>query len=157
MTTYRWRCTTCRALREPGDALPPLAAGLFDNLAHGKCAHEKGRPNRTFRREEAPDLPEGERRKEEGQARADGGWAQRDGWTERFDAALTHIALTRSPFTSEDVTTQVGMPPSGSSPSVVGSRMIAAAKRGLIRKTGRMVKAHRPNQHAALLTEWRGA
>lgn len=125
---------------------------------------EKGHPYRAFERVAvevyspagARDLPRGETLKAEGQGRASNGWPQRDGWNERFDAAVTALAMTREPFTSEHVTARVGLPPSGS-PSAVGARMTAAAKRGSIHKTGRTVKAERPNQHAAMLTEWRGA
>lgn len=167
MTAERWRCKTCGRERQPGDATPPLAAGLSETYRTGRCMGEKGKPYRAFERIYPPaehmyrpagprDLPRGEALKEEGQDRASNGWPQRDGWSERFDAAVTALALTRTPFTSEHVTAQVGLPPSGS-PSAVGARMTAAAKRNKIRKTGRMVKAERPNQHAAMLTEWRGA
>ncbi len=149
-----WVCTNCNRPRQAGDAFPPLVPGLISNLATGRCAGEKGKPMRTFRRDER-DLAEGERRKAEGQQRATTSWTQRDGWNTRFDSVLERMALKGVLFTSEDITAEVGLPTSGS-PSAVGARMTAAAKRGLIRKTGRMLKAERPNQHAALLTEWQG-
>lgn len=158
MSGVRWVCKTCGRERQTGDALPPLQAGLSDQFRTGRCAGEKGKPYRAF----VPvvpagprDLPRGVALKEEGQDRAANGFSQRDGWGERFDAAVKALALTREPFTSEDVTAKVGLPPSGS-PSAVGARMTAAAKRGDIRKTGRRVAARRPNQHAAELTQWRG-
>ena len=154
----RWVCQTCGHVKTPDDALPSLMPGLIPDLRSGKCAGEKGRPYRAFRREipaGARDLPRGQELKAEGQERASNGWSQRDGWGDRFDATVKALAMSRAPFTSEDVTAKVGLPPSGS-PSAVGARMTAAAKRGEIRKTGRRVQAQRPNQHAAELTEWRG-
>ncbi len=158
MTTERIVCTSCGRARQPGDSTPMPVRGLAEGMRTGKCAGEKGHPWRTFRVEipAGPrDVDEGLRRKAEGQERAETGYSQRDGWGARFDAAVKALAMSRRPFTSEDVTARVGMPPSGS-PSAVGARMTAAAKRGWIRKTGRTVKAERPNQHAAMLTEWRG-
>jgi hypothetical protein len=77
-------------------------------------------------------------------------------WGAKVDAVIHSLALSRVEFTSEAVTARTGMPPVGSG-SAVGARVAAAAKRGIILWTGKMQKAERPNQHAALLKVWRGA
>lgn len=156
MVSERWVCTNCGRERTSGDAVPALRPGLHPKFTTGKCAGEKGNPLRVFKQvvPEAKDLPEGERRKTNGIAHtATPGNAV---WRARAKDIIAGLALQRIEFTSEDVTERVGMPP-GSSNSAVGSLMNAAAKRGTIRWTGRMAKAERPNQHAALLKVWRGA
>lgn len=153
----RWACTNCGRERSATDALPPLKAGLHPKFATGKCKGEKGHPVRVFKNVDPgqQDLPRGEAAKERGMALAEQA-ATVDGWAGRADAAIRGLALSRAEFTSEDVTSRVGLPNRGSN-SAVGARMNAAAKRGIIRWTGRMAKAERPNQHAALLKVWRGA
>ena len=151
----QWTCTNCGHVRVPGDGA--LAAGLVGQFRTGKCGAEKGNPKRVFKRTDPGprDLPAGEAAKERGMAKSEQA-ATIDGWAPRADAAIKGLALTRADFTSEDVTARVGLPNRGSN-SAVGARMNAAAKRGIIRWTGRMAKAERPNQHAALLKVWRGA
>jgi hypothetical protein len=130
---------------------------IIEGMAYGYCGQH--RMVATFRLERPAgerDLAEGIRRKEEGQARASNGYSQLDNWPHRFDTTVEMLAQRRVPFTSEDATAITGLPPAGS-PSAVGARMTAAAKRGIIRKTGRYVKAERPNQHAAVIAEWIGA
>jgi hypothetical protein len=152
--TQQWRCVHCGHVRVPGE--PPITP-LLEPYGHARCQVEG--INRTFRLERPAgerDLAEGIRRKEEGQARASNGYSQLDNWPHRFDTTVEMLAQRRVPFTSEDATAITGLPPAGS-PSAVGARMTAAAKRGIIRKTGRYVKAERPNQHAAVIAEWIGA
>ena len=98
-----------------------------------------------------------EDRKEEGMRRAIDN--ARTTWKGAFRAELERLATTRHPFTSETVTTRVGRP-SGlviqGANNAVGAMVNAAARIGLIRKTGRRVKSGRPTSHAAELTEWIG-
>ena len=151
----QYTCTTCGHVRQPGD--PPLEKGLVGYFRTGKCKAEKGYPKRVFKRTDAGprDLPAGEAAKENGIAKANQ-TASFDHWAPRADQAIAGLALQRVEFTSEDVTAIAGLPTRGSN-SAVGARMNAAARRGIIRWTGRMAKAERPNQHAALLKVWRGA
>lgn len=148
-----WRCEVCGHEKSPAG----LELTVSEFLRLGPCPAEDGRPRRVFRRVDAVpagarDVREGERLKAEGQARTT---IHDLPWGKRFDHELRSLAYGQEPFTSEDVTARVGMPAQGS-PSAVGARMTAAAKKGLIAKTGRRVKAQRPNQHAAELTEWIG-
>lgn len=76
-------------------------------------------------------------------------------WKDRFDKALQTLAAAGTEFTSEDVTAVTGLPPSGS-PSAVGARMNAAAKRGLIVRVG-LRNARRAKSHAAMLLTWKGS
>jgi hypothetical protein len=154
----KWRCVHCKRVREPGD--PDLKDTLTARFRQGRCAGEKGRPLRFFETVPEPgqarDVAMGRRLKEKGMGRAEGTQAVLNPeWSERFDATVTALALSRVEFTSEDITARVGRPPSGSG-SAVGARVNAAAKKGIIRWTGRMQQAERPNQHAALLKVWRG-
>lgn len=57
-------------------------------------------------------------------------------------------------ITVEDLTRVVGRPPAGTHFNAVGAIVNAMARRGLIRKTGRMIKAERPGMHATELAEW---
>lgn len=68
-----------------------------------------------------------------------------------FRARVRVLAGLGEPFTSEDVTSVVGIP----NTKAVGALMNAAAREGLIRRLG-FVKAERTNQHAALISEWIG-
>ena len=60
----------------------------------------------------------------------------------------------RSRFTVEQLTGIVGRPPEGVHYNAVGAIINGMATRGLIRKTGRMVKAIRPGMHATEIAEW---
>ena len=99
------------------------------------------------------DIAEGERLKEAGMAAA--AKAVDVAWRERFDRRVEVLAMTGEMFTSEDVTAEVGLPPSGSV-NAIGARMAAAARRGVIVRLGD-VKARRPNRHAARVSQWAGA
>lgn len=147
----RWVCLSCHRQRQSGVDLQPT---LLEGVKQGQCPFEGTRQMFHVLNEAGPlDVHEGERRKDTGQAlAARGTWDVREGWTARFNQAIRQLR-SGAALTSETVTAIVGMPPAGS-PSRVGALMTAAAKRGEIVKTGRMVKAERPNQHAAMLTEW---
>lgn len=158
MAADRWRCTTCRRERVVADAFPPLLPGLIDKYRSGKCKRCRG--SRTFEQVRVetwngPEPASGDRLKETGMAIAETAEALTgEGWIQRADAVIKSLALARKEFTSEDVTARVGQPHRSS--GAVGARMNAAHHRGIIRDTGRMVKAQRPNQHSAKLTVWRG-
>jgi hypothetical protein len=175
LSHHQFACTKCGRRREEGDALPPLRRGLSEKYLIGKCKRCRAerffapepdlnyyRPPNPYPRTE-PVLPAGvqneafgEKLKERGMSVAEQSEAMSGStWAQRADATIRALALSREEFTSEDVTRQVGLPVRSS--GAVGARMNAAAKRGVIAWTGRMAKARRPNQHAALLKVWRGA
>lgn len=70
-----------------------------------------------------------------------------------LEAALFQFP-PRSRFTVEQLTGFAGRPPEGVHYNAVGAIVNGMATRGLIRKTGRMVKASRPGMHATELAEW---
>lgn len=81
-------------------------------------------------------------------------------WKRRFKTSLAKWAATGHSFTSEDVIAIVGLPCGDiamNANNAVGAMMTAAAKAGLIRKTGNRVQARRASSHGAELTEWIGA
>lgn len=98
----------------------------------------------------------GEFKKRDGIARANATVAPE--WKDLADAAIRELAASGVEFTSETVTKRVGQPtdPDGrAKPNAVGARFSANAKAGLIERVG-FTKAERPNQHAAMLSLWRG-
>lgn len=101
----------------------------------------------------------GERLKAEGMARALTA-ADVSNWKRRASWAIEELAMTGESFTSEDVTTMVGLPrgedAGQNANAAVGAMIAAGAARGLIRRIG-TVKARRSNQHAAEIGLWVGA
>lgn len=86
--------------------------------------------------------------------------AELNEWKVQFYTAVAELAALDTPFTSEDVTYRIGLPRTTvqtNRNNAVGAMMSAAAKRGVIQKTGRRVKSKRPSSHAAELTQWIGA
>ena len=80
-------------------------------------------------------------------------------WKDRFDLTVRRLADAGVPFTSEDVIAHVGLPTGKINlhrNNAVGAMMNAAAKRKIIRKTGRHVPSKRTASHGAELTEWVG-
>lgn len=80
-------------------------------------------------------------------------------WKRRFKASLGMRARRGEPFTSEDIIRAIGLPRGkvkSNANNAVGAMMNAAARKGIIVKTGRRVLAKRPTSHAAELTEWIG-
>ena len=116
---------------------------LFDPLdqiqkdAHGSRKHLR--------------LVAGEELKEEGMR------AVLDATPEPYKLRIQHALLSFPLFhriTVEDLTHIAGRPPEGTHFNAVGAIINGLAKRGFIRKTGRMVKAQRPGMHATELAEW---
>lgn len=105
------------------------------------------------------DLPlfdTGEGRKTRGVARAID--AVYEDYKTQFIAEVVRLANRRLPFTSEDVTDVIGLP-RRSHPNTnnsVGALMNAMARAGIIRKTGRMVKARHLLSNAREVREWIG-
>lgn len=93
----------------------------------------------------------GERRKAEGMALADA--AEPGFWRDRADAAIKALAAEQREFTAEDVRKLAGSP---THPNAFGSRFLAAARSGLIRKTGYR-NSKRASLHAHPIAVWRGA
>jgi hypothetical protein len=78
----------------------------------------------------------------------------------KFLNAVYRRALTKRPFTSEDIIFDVGLPNDDvgvNRNNAVGALMNLAATCGLIKKTGRMVKSQRERSNGSLITEWVGA
>lgn len=77
----------------------------------------------------------------------------------REEYKLKFLALIRglphgSTFTGEKIRELAGDPPVDSHHNCFGALMRTAATKGLIRKTGALVKAERPSRHAGSLAEW---
>lgn len=74
-------------------------------------------------------------------------------------AALRHVveALARrgGEFSTDDVWSRLdGQPPE---PRALGAVMIAMAREGVIRSTGKSMKSARPQRHTGWVTVWEGA
>jgi hypothetical protein len=81
-------------------------------------------------------------------------------WLSDAKQAILTLAAFGRPFTSEDVTERVGLPrgvTGTNKNNAVGAIMSAAARRNIIRKTGRHVLSKRASSHGAELIEWIGA
>lgn len=79
-------------------------------------------------------------------------------WKDLADAAIRELAASGKEFTSETVTARVGQPVDAegrAKPNAVGARFSAAARGKLIERVG-FTKAQRPNQHATMISLWRG-
>lgn len=98
------------------------------------------------------DLAGGRADREEGMASA---LSRASDWGDRAGVVIDFLAATGLPFTSEDVTEVVGLPPAGCSPNAVGAVMNAASRRGVIQRIGDTVAVRR-NQHATRIGLWRG-
>jgi hypothetical protein len=101
----------------------------------------------------------GEQLKQDGMERAKGARDIQE-WKEEFNNTVAECAKNGLPFTSEHITMIVGLPRKEvemNANNAVGAMMNGAAKRGVIKKTGRRVSSRRPTSHGAELTEWMGA
>lgn len=96
------------------------------------------------------DLEAGKLAKEIGMARVTN--ATPEEWKRAFDIQLKLCAVSGVPFTSENITRVIGLPPSV---NAVGARMNAAAKRGLIKRIG-FTQAKRAERQAAMVSVWQG-
>ena len=78
-------------------------------------------------------------------------------WRERFDRALTYLASLDDPFTVDDVIARAGLPRMSemNKNNAVGAIMSAAARRGLIRRTG-YEQAGRSLSHGRAVSVWQG-
>lgn len=74
-------------------------------------------------------------------------------WALAFEQQVEAFVRAGTPFTSEDVTRAVGMPPHG---NAVGAVMVAVARKIHLRRTGRYVPATAPQARARVLCEWVG-
>lgn len=80
-------------------------------------------------------------------------------WKEQFVAEVELWAKVGLPFTSEDITEEIGLPDGNVGlhrNNAVGAMMNAMAKRGVIEKTGKHVSSKNPESHGAELTQWVG-
>lgn len=78
-----------------------------------------------------------------------------EAWQRQFHRAVVTFALGGKVFTSEDVTSLIGMPP-GKSNSAVGAMMNGAANTGRIKKTGRYVPSRAAKSHGSVIVQWVG-
>ena len=79
-------------------------------------------------------------------------------WMEMAMEDITHRAAYGYPFTSEDVTMFAGQPTDvhgNPKPNAIGAVFNAAARRGLIVRTGYQ-QATRASRHAGMISVWRG-
>lgn len=74
-------------------------------------------------------------------------------YRDHFVEALKTFPV-RFRLTAEQLTAIAGRPPEGVSDNAVGAIMAGMSKRGLIRKTGKMLKPGRKERHSNLLPEW---
>ena len=74
-----------------------------------------------------------------------------DGWVDDAINAIRHISLTRKTLTSDDIWPLVVNPPE---PRAMGAAFTEAARRGLIRKTDRVVPSMRPECHRRPVAVW---
>lgn len=70
------------------------------------------------------------------------------------DAAIKRWALRRVPFVADNIRSEVEQ--LASSPNLLGARINAAARRGLIRKTGNYRKSRTASRHGGVVAEWIG-
>ena len=104
------------------------------------------------------DPVEGHRRKEEGMRQAEQA-PDVQTWKRWFRIVLEEFADLGQPFTSEDIIEQIGLPRRNvqtNANNAVGAMISGAARRKVIRKTGRHRLSRRPSSHGAELTEWVG-
>jgi hypothetical protein len=70
------------------------------------------------------------------------------------DEAIKRWAARRVPFVSDDIRDEVPM--LASSPKLLGARINAAARQGLIRKTGTYRQSRNASRHGGVVAEWIG-
>lgn len=101
------------------------------------------------------DLLSGLEDRERGMARA---LAAVPEWKDTAYSALSDLAAAGVPFTADDLLTHVGLPhdvgPNAN--NAVGAVFNKAARRKLIRATGRRVPSRRRSNHGRYLIEWVG-
>lgn len=72
-------------------------------------------------------------------------------WIEDTINAIRHVALSRSLISSDDIWPLVVQPPE---PRAMGAAFQEAARRGIIRKTDRVVASRRPECHGRPIAVW---
>lgn len=98
-------------------------------------------------------LEEGRRRRDRGQQTAEHGTDVQ--WKLAFDEVLSRWARSGEVFTVNEIIDEVG-PPLAGTPQVYGTLMSAAAKRGLIAKTGTVRQSPKASRNGGWVFEWRG-
>jgi hypothetical protein len=76
-------------------------------------------------------------------------------WCETAYGLVYALAKKGEPFTSEDVTDELGPPPGGSDPRALGGILRAAREAKLIMATG-WTSARRKSRHKAPIRIWKG-
>ena len=74
-----------------------------------------------------------------------------EGWIDSAVNAIRHLALTRTNINSDDIWPLVVAPPE---PRAMGAAFQEAARRGIIRKTDRVVASSRPECHRRPVAVW---
>jgi len=95
------------------------------------------------------DYAESEKRKEEGIERVSSGPSS--SWTERAIAMIRGNVIGTT-ITAETLRSGLGEDPPH--PNAIGAAFNTAARQGLVEKTGRWVKAARPEAHGRELRQW---
>jgi hypothetical protein len=73
------------------------------------------------------------------------------GWIDYAGDVLSRLCAHQAELTADDLRSLVGTPPH---PNAVGAVFSKAARAGLIRDTGRVVKSARPDAHSRKITVW---
>jgi hypothetical protein len=79
-------------------------------------------------------------------------------WMDAAMAWITWLAQRGPPFTSENIIEEIGQPTDihgNPKPNAMGAVFCAAARRGLIVRTGYQ-QATRASRHAGMISVWRG-
>jgi hypothetical protein len=101
-----------------------------------------------------PDLFEGQRRRDEGAAIAEGAPRVRE-WKINAEAWINAKRIGFC-FTSDDLTFDIGLPDEGQgNNNVVGATFLTWSRSKRIVPTGRYLKSARATCHAAVQREWR--
>lgn len=74
-----------------------------------------------------------------------------DGWIDQAVNAIRHVTLTRRFITSDDIWPLVTAPPE---PRALGAAFQEASRRGIIRKTDRVIASARPACHGRPIAVW---
>ena len=97
----------------------------------------------------------GMKRAIEGQDRA---LSAQPAWRERAETALADLIASGEPFTSEDITTTVGLPKGrieSNGNNAVGALVAHARREGLIQSAGRR-PSRNPRSYGAMIVVWIG-
>jgi hypothetical protein len=118
-----------------------------------RTSNRNGTPHLRHADGTQPDLfAEGLRRRDDGMRTAE--HAAHPWVRQALDRAIVDRAATGEPFTADDIRAEVDL--LASSPNLLGARINAASRRGLIVRVG-FVQSTRPEAHGRHVAQWIGA